>query len=183
MLTSIFSQHSTKFKLSSSNAASDNYDILIRGKVLSVTKDTIVDKEAQEAQQGAAMMKSLLKSFGNMTGDKKTPFSNLDIPVHKGENKTLVKVRVLVSGSYVDDDAFYSQTAVATKTVSEDKAGQAVIDLSFEATKTAGNILFDKLNGMKVSSAKEPQTDHSPKIPKSSDSYRRDSQEEMHKEW
>ena len=188
LLTSIFSQHSTKFKLSSNNVASDNHDILIRGKVLNVTKDTIVDKEAQEAQQGAVMMKSFLKSFGSMSGDKNTPLSNIEIPVQKGENKTFVKVRVLVSASYVNDDAFYSQTAVATKTVSEDRTGQAVFDLSFEATKTAGNILFDKLNGMKVSSAKEPQTDHSPKIPKRSDSYHkdsnnRDSQEEMHKEW
>lgn len=188
LLTSIFSQHSAKFKLSSGDVTSDSHDILIRGKVLNVTKDIMVDKEAQEAQQGAALMKSFLKSIGNMSGDKKTPLSNIEIPVRKGENKIFVKVRVLVSASYVNDDAFYSQTAVATKTVSEDKAAQAVLDLSFEATKTAGSILFDKLNGMKVSSVKEPQTDHSPKIPKSSDSYRRDSnnrdsQEEMHKEW
>jgi len=187
LLTSIFSQHSAKLKLSSGAATSDNHDILIRGKVLGITKDTIADKEAQEAQQAANMMKGFLKSFGNMSGDKKTPFSNLEIPVRKGENKTLVKVRVLVSASYVNDDAFYSQTAVAIKTVGEDKADTAVLDLTFEATKTAGNILFDKLRAVKVSSAKEPQTDYSPKIPKRSDSYGRnsninDSEEEMHRE-
>ncbi|MBL7218006.1 MAG: caspase family protein [Desulfobacteraceae bacterium] len=141
LLMSIFSQHSTKFKLSSSNSTSDSHDILIRGKVLGVTRDRIVDKEAQEAQQGVAIMKSLLKSIGDMSGDKKTPFSNIEIPVQTGENKTLVKVRVLISASYVNDDGFYSQTAVATKTVSEDKADAAVTDLTFEATRTAGSIL------------------------------------------
>jgi len=86
LLTSIFSQYSTKFKVSSSNAASDSHDILIRGKVLGVTKDRIVDKEAQEAQQGVAIMKSLLRSIGDMSGDKQTPFSNLEIPIPKEQN-------------------------------------------------------------------------------------------------
>jgi len=99
-----------------------------------------------------------------------------------------VKVRVLVSASYVNEDAFYSQTAVATKRVAEDKADHAVTDLTFEATRTAGSILFDKLNDMRVSSAKEPKTDYSPKIPKRSYSYGRGSNtsdlyEGMHREW
>jgi len=188
LLMSIFSQSSAKFKLSSSDASSGTHDILIRGKVLNVTKDIIVDKEAQEAQQGAAMMKSFLKGFGTMPDGKKAPFGDLKIPVSKAENKTIVKVRVLISASYVHDDEFYSQTAVATKTVSEDKADVAVLDLAFEATKTAGNILFEKLSGMKVSSGKEPQTDHSPETPKISDSGDKnsnisDSGEEMHREW
>jgi hypothetical protein len=187
LLTSIFSQHSTKFKLSSGRSTSGNHDILIKGKVLGVTKDRIVDKEAKEAQQGANMMKSILKSFGSMS-DGKMPLSNLDIPVPTAEAKSVVKVRVLISASYVHDDDFYSQTAVATKTVSEDKADATVLELTFEATKTAGSILFDKLNGMKVSSAKEPQTDYSPKRRKRSDSYRNDSNisnsdEEIHQKW
>ena len=154
LLTSIFSQHSTKFNLSSGRSTSGSHDILIKGKVLSVTKDRTVDKEAKEAQQGAAMMKSILKSFGSMS-DGKMPLSNLEIPVPEAEVKSVVKVRVLISASYVQDDGFFSETAVAEKTVPENKADQAVRDLAFEATRIAGNILFEKLSGIKSAYAKE----------------------------
>ena len=185
LLTSIFSQHSVKFKLSSGNATSDSHDILIRAKVLGVTKDRIVDREAQEAKQAATMMQGLLKSFGNMSGDKKTPFANLQIPVSEGKNKSVVKVRVLVSASYVHDNEFYSETAVAKKTVSEDIADATVLDLTFEATKTAGNILFERLSGMKSATAKELPARQPTRV---SDSEVRDSNAgnppgELHREW
>ena len=189
LLTSIFSQQSAKFKLSSSRATSNSHDILIKGKVLSVIKDKVVDKEAKEAQQGAAMMKNILKSFGSMS-DGKMPLSNLDIPVPTAEAKSVVKVRVLISASYVHDDGFFSETAVAEKTVPENKAGQAARDLAFEATKTAGSVLFEKLSGMKSAYAKEkPREQSKNRYVDIKDSNKRNSNtvdsaaDGLHREW